>query len=78
MDEHSPNTIRHTAGCGLVKGPDEESIILVSYPACELALFEEEVNLTKILNSGSIKSFYFVDAVCSKKIKYGCSYHHII
>ncbi len=29
VGELSPNTIRHIAGCGLVKGPDEERIILV-------------------------------------------------
>lgn len=32
VGEHSPNTICHIAGCGLIKGPDEESINIVSDP----------------------------------------------
>lgn len=45
--EHSPNTMRHIAGCGLVKGPNEENIISEVYCASAVHSRDIRINLTK-------------------------------
>lgn len=60
MSENLPNTIRHIAGWGLVKGPDKESIMLVRDFGCSHSKLPATVSA--LLYQHLLSRYYWLNA----------------